>query len=347
MSSSRSMLELVGLLLHWLASLLNSRRRLQAENLLLRHQLNILRRRAPRSLWLRTVDRLAFVSLYRLCPAVVDAVAIVRPETVIRWHRRGFKAFWRWKSRSRGGRPAIPREVRDLIREMSRANCSWGAPRIHGELLKLGIEVAQSTIAKYMVRHPGRPGQSWATFLRNHADGMAAADLFVVPTVGFKLLYGLVILSHGRRRLLHQAATDHPTAEWVARQIVEAFPWDEAPQYLVRDRDAVYGEVVKRRLRGLGIRDRPVAPRSPWQNAFVERLIGSYDVSVLTTWSCLARHTFTGSCPRTPAITTRPVRTLLSGRMHRSAGPSTGLAGSLPSPWSAACTTDTLESNFR
>ena len=143
-----------------------------------------------------------------------------------------------------------------------------------------------------MVRHPGRPGQSWATFLRNHADGMAAADLFVVPTVGFKLLYGLVILSHGRRRLLHQA-TDHPTAEWVARQIVEAFPWDEAPQYLVRDRDAVYGEVVKRRLRGLGIRDRPVAPRSPWQNAFVERLIGSYDVSVLTTWSCLARHTFT------------------------------------------------------
>src|SRR6266478_2995015 len=158
---------------------------------------------------------------------------------------------------------------------MSRANWLWGAPRIHGELLKLGIEVAESAVAKYMVKHPRRPGQSWTTFLRNHADGIAAADLFVVPTIGFKLLYGLVILGHGRRRLIHYAVTAHPTAEWVARQIVEAFPWDEAPEYLVRDRDAVYGEVVKRRLRGLGIRDRPTAPHSPRQNAYVERLIGS------------------------------------------------------------------------
>ena len=151
----------------------------------------------------------------------------------------------------------------------------WGAPRIHGELLKLGIEVAQSTVAKYMVKRPRRPGQSWKTFLRNHADGIAAMDLFVVPTIGFKLLYGLLILGHGGRRLIHHAVTTHPSAEWVARQIVEAFPWDEAPVYLVRDRDAIYGKVVKRRLRGLGIRDRPIAPRSPWQNAYVERLIGS------------------------------------------------------------------------
>jgi transposase InsO family protein len=206
---------------------------------------------------------------------VVDAVAIIRPETLIRWHRRGFRAFWRWKSRSRGGRPAIPREVRELIREMSRVNWLWGAPRIHGELLKLGIEVAESTVAKYMVKRPRRPRQRWTTFLRNHANGIAAADLFVVPTIGFKLLYCLFILDHGRRKLVHHAVTAHPTAEWIAQQIVEAFPWDGAPEYFLRDHDAVYGEVVKRRLRGLGIRDRPIAPRSPWQNAYMERLIGS------------------------------------------------------------------------
>jgi transposase InsO family protein len=166
-------------------------------------------------------------------------------------------------------------EIRRVIRDMSLANPLWGAPRIHGELIKLGIEIAQSTVAKYMIKRPRRPGQSWTTFLRNHADGIAAADLFVVPTIGFKLLYGLVILDHGRRRLIHHAVTAHPTAEWIAQQIVEAFPWDQAPEYLLRDRDSVYGEVVKRRLRGLGIRDRPTAPRSPKQNAYVERLIGS------------------------------------------------------------------------
>jgi transposase InsO family protein len=158
---------------------------------------------------------------------------------------------------------------------MSRANWLWGAPRIHGELLKLGIEIAESTVAKYMVPGPRRPGQSWKTFLHNHAAGIVATDLFVVPTIGFKLLYCLVFLAHGRRKLVHHAVTAHPTAEWVARQMIEAFPWDTAPRYLVRDRDAVYGHVVRRRLRGLGIRDRPTAPRSPWQNAHVERLIGS------------------------------------------------------------------------
>src|SRR5215469_6898175 len=266
---------LLELLVHWLSSLVKSRRRLEAENLVLRHQVNILRRQVSGRLRLSNVDRLAFVWLYRLYPSLVDAVAIIRPETVIHWHRRGFRALWRWKSRSRGGRPAIPREIRDLIQEMSRANGLWGAPRIHGELLKLGIEVAQSTVAKYMIKRHGQPGQSWSTFLRNHAAGIAAVDMFVVPTIGFKLLYCLVFLRHGRRELVHHAVTAHPTAEWVAQQMSEAFPWDTAPRYLVRDRDAVYGRVVRRRLRGLGIRDRPTAPRSPWQNAHVERLIGS------------------------------------------------------------------------
>jgi transposase InsO family protein len=269
------MLEMVELLLHWLASLVKSRRRLEAENLVLRHQVNILRRCASRRLRLSSADRLTFVWLYRLCPSVADGVTIIRPETVIRWHRQGFRAFWRWKSRSRGGHPAILREIRDLIREMSRANWLWGAPRIHGELLKLGVEVAESTVAKYMVKRPRRPGQSWATFLRNHAAGIAATDLFVVPTIGFKLLYCLVVLAHGRRELVHHAVTAHPTAEWVARQMTEAFPWETAPRYVMRDRDAVYGRIVRRRLRALGIRDRPTAPRSPWQNAYVERLIGS------------------------------------------------------------------------
>jgi hypothetical protein len=180
------------LLLNGIAVRFKSRTRLEAEVLILRHQVNVLRRSAGRRARLTAWDRLVFVALYRLCPQVLDAVAIINPDTVIRWHRRGFKVFWRWKSRSRGGRPAIPKEIRELIREMSRANWLWGAPRIHGELLKLGVEVAESTVAKYMVKRPRRPGQSWTTFLRNHAAGIAATDLFVVPTIGFKLLYCLV-----------------------------------------------------------------------------------------------------------------------------------------------------------
>ena len=166
-------------------------------------------------------------------------------------------------------------EVRALIREISIANPIWGAPRIHGELLKIGIDVSQSTAAKYMVRG-GRPtSQGWLTFLRNHADGIAAIDLFVVPTIGFRLLFGLVILNHDRRKIVHVAATYHPTSEWIARQIVEAFPWETAPRYLLRDRDGAYGKIFRKRLSAMGIRDRPVAPRSPWQNAYVERVIGS------------------------------------------------------------------------
>jgi transposase InsO family protein len=264
-----------GILLNAIAIRFKSRVRLAAEVLMLRHQVNVLLRQSGRRPRLTGWDRLVFVLLYRLCPWVLNAVAMVKPATGIRWHRNGFRAYWHWKSRARGGRPEINAEIRDLIREMSRANRLWGAPRIHGELLKLGIEVAQSTVAKYMVRRHGPPSQSWRTFLRNHADGIAAVDLFVVPTIGFKLLYCLIVLGHGRRKLIHHAITAHPTAEWIVQQIVEAFSWDEAPRYLVRDRDAVYGQVVKRRLRGLGIRDRPIAPSSPWQNAYVERMIGS------------------------------------------------------------------------
>jgi transposase InsO family protein len=158
---------------------------------------------------------------------------------------------------------------------MSGENPMWGAPRIHGELLKLGFEVAQSTVAKYMVKRRGPPSQGWKTFLRNHADGIAAVDLFVVPTVGFRLLYGLVIVRVARRLLVWTGVTTNPTAEWIARQVTEAFPWNEAPRHLIRDRDAVYGSAFKRRISAMGIRDRPIAPRSPWQNPYAERLIGS------------------------------------------------------------------------
>jgi transposase InsO family protein len=192
----------------------------------------------------------------------------------VRWHRAGFRRYWRWKSRRLGGRPQIETKLRALIRRMSIESPLWGAPRIHGELLKLGFEVAQS-VAKYMVKRRGPPSQGWRTFLRNHAPDIAAMDLFVVPTIGFDLLYAFVIVRLERRDLISINVTANPTAEWVARQVTEAFPWDEAPHSLIRDGDRIYGRVVTRRLRAMGIRDKPAAPASPWQNGFAERLIGS------------------------------------------------------------------------
>jgi hypothetical protein len=188
-------------------------------------------RKMPKRVRLANSDRLLLVWLYRVCPSILSAIRIIRPESVIRWHRRGFRTYWRWKSSPGVGRPQIDGEIRDLIRQMSMANPLWGAPRIHGELLMLGIEIAQSTVAKYMLPRSRRPpSQSCKTFLRNHAAGIASIDLSVVPTAFFKLLYGLVILGHERRRLLVVEVTSHPRAEWIARQLTEAFPWDEAPR---------------------------------------------------------------------------------------------------------------------
>jgi transposase InsO family protein len=186
-----------------------------------------------------------------------------------------FAAIGVGKSRRRGGRSQIKSELRALIRQMSLENQLWGAPRIHGELLKLGFEVAQSSVAKYMVKRRGPPSQGWRTFLRNHAPDIAAMDLFVIPTIGFRLLYGFAIVRLDRRDLVWINVTTNPTAEWVARQITEAFPWDGAPRYMFRDRDRIFGTVVTRRLRTMGIRDKPIAPASPWQNGIAERLIGS------------------------------------------------------------------------
>ncbi len=269
------MIALLCFVLAVLTAPFKSKSRLEAENAALRHQLIVLRRKVPGRVQLTSNDRWFFIQLYRWFPSILQVLTIVQPETLVRWHRAGFRYYWRWKSRPRGGRPQIETDLRALIRRMSIDNPLWGAPRIHGELLKLGFEVAQSSVAKYMAKRRGSPSQGWRTFLRNRAPDIAAMDLFVVPAIGFDLLYAFVIVRLDRRDLVWINVTTNPTAEWIARQLTEAFPWNEAPLYLIRDRDRIYGTVITSRLRAMGIRDKPTAPASPCQNGFAERLIGS------------------------------------------------------------------------
>src|SRR6201989_2034246 len=298
------MIGLLCFVLAGLASPFKSKARLVTENAVLRHQLNVLRRRLHGRVRLTTHDRWCLIQLYRWFPSILQVLAVIKPETLVRWHRAGFRHYWRWKSRRRGGRPPIEAELSGLVRRMSVENPLWGAPRIHGELLKLGFQVAQSSVAKYMVKRRGPPSQGWRTFLHNHAPDIAAMDLFVVPTIGFDLLYAFVIVGLDRRDLVWINVTTHPTAEWGARQINEAFPWDMAPRYMIRDRDRIYGIVVTRRLRAMGIRDKPTAPASPWQNGFAERLIGTIrSVCVWTASLSLARCICVGSSNPTPTIT--------------------------------------------
>lgn len=249
---------------------------LQAEIIALRHQLLVLQRaNRGHRLRLHTSDRLLWVWLSRLWTGWRSALLIAKPETVIAWHRKGFRLYWRWKSRNRDGRPVVSGEVRDLIRKMSLANPLWGAPRIRGELLKLGIQVSQATVAKYMDHHRKPPSQTWRTFLANHTKGLVSTDFFVLPTITFKVLFVFVILAHDRRRPVHFAVTSHPTAEWTAQQLLEAFPWDSAPRYLLRDRDGTYGKRFCDMAKWMGVREVLTTPQSPWQNPYVERLIGS------------------------------------------------------------------------
>jgi len=253
-----------------------SRAELQVEILALRHQLTVLKRSPHARLRLNSAHRLFWVWLSRIWSQWRSALLIVKPETVIAWHRRGFRWYWRRKSRAaEPGRPAIDWEVRELIRTMSLANPLWGAPRIHGELLKLGIKRSQATLAKYMVGQRKAPYQTWRTFLNNHAKQLVSTDFFVVPTVTFRVLYVFVVLAHDRRRLLHFNVTAHPTSEWTAQPLVEAFPWASAPRDLLHDRDSIYEGAFRQRVRGMGVREVLTAPQSPWQNPYAERLIGS------------------------------------------------------------------------
>ena len=231
-----------------LAAPFKSKSRLEAENAVLRHQLIVLRRKVQGLVRLTNNDRWFLIQLYRWFPSILKVLTIIRPETLVRWHRAGFRCYWRWKSHPWGGRPLIDADLRTLIQRMSIENPLWGAPRIHGELLKLGFEIAQSSVAKYMIKRRGPPSQGWRTFLRNHVSDIAAMDLFVVPTIGFDVLYAFVIVRLCRRELVWINVTSHPTAEWIARQLTEAFPWNEAPRYLIRDRDRIYGALVTRRI---------------------------------------------------------------------------------------------------
>jgi transposase InsO family protein len=270
------MFRLFALVFGALGSYFRTRTTLQLEITALRHQINVLRRSQRGRVRLSEADRLFWTWLRRLWPGWRSALVIVKPETVIRWHRKGFRLFWTWKSRHRQpGRPELTKDTRDLIRRMSLANPLWGAPRIHGELLKLGIEVSQATVAKYMVHARKPPSQTWRAFLQNHASQLVSTDFFVVPTVTFRLLFVFVVLAHHRRRVIHFNVTAHPSSEWTARQIAEAFPWDSAPRYLLHDRDSIYGNSYHQAVREMGIDEVLTAPRSPWQSPFVERLIGS------------------------------------------------------------------------
>jgi putative transposase len=276
------MLENVRFIVAVVARRFRSRAVVELENLALRHQLRVLRRQRPGRPRLFAIDRLLWVWLYQLWPRCLDTMVLVKPATVVQWHRQGFRLFWRWRSRS--GRPSVDREVRDLIRLMNTANPLWGAPRIHGELLKLGIEISQATVAKYMVRRRGTPSPTWRSFLRNQAAGIAAIDMFVVASASFRLLYVMIILTHDRRRIVRFDVTRYPTAGWLARQVTDAFPWDTAPSYLLRDRDASYGQDFRKQVDAMGITEvAAIGQRSPqpgpWcmpiGGGFVERAAGA------------------------------------------------------------------------
>jgi putative transposase len=268
------MISVLRSLLLTVRTLARSRAALHLEILALRHQLDVLQRTRPQRVRLARTDRWLWVMLARVWAGWRTALVLVKPETVIAWHRQGFRLWWTWKSRRRLGRPTVPADIRTLIRTMAESNPRWGAPRIHGELLKLGLDVCQATVAKYMGRRRPPPSQTWRTFLSNHVGQIVAADFFVVPTVTFRLVFVLVLLAHDRRRIRHVAVTAHPTAAWTAQQLREAFPWDEAPRYLIHDRDHAF-DGLGATARAMGIEDVVTAPHAPWQNPFVERFVGS------------------------------------------------------------------------
>ena len=236
------------------SSVLKTRTALQLENVALRHQIGVLQRSAKKRPQLHAADRLLWVWLSRVWADWRSSLTIVKPETVISWQRNAFRLFWTWKVRhGKPGRPAIPHEIRDLIRHMSRENPGWGAPRIHGELLKLGINIGETSVSKYLVRNRKPPSQTWRTFLDNHLKSLVSVDFFTVPTIRLQVLYVFLVLAHERRRILHFAVTAHPTAEWTAQQLREAFPWDSAPRYLLRDRDRIFGHDFVEQVKAMGI----------------------------------------------------------------------------------------------
>jgi putative transposase len=248
---------------------------MQMELIALRHQIAVYTQSISRPK-LRPTDRLLWVWLSRLWSGWQQALAFVQPRTVLAWQKKRFRDHWgRLSQNGNPGRPAIAKEVQELIQDMWRSNPLWGSPRIVGELQKLGIHVAKSTVEKYRPKERQPPSPTWKAFLSNHVKDIMACDFFTVPTVAFRVLFVFIILAHERRRIVHFNVTEHPTAQWTAQQIVEAFPWDTAPRYLLRDRDSIYGAAFQQRVKHLGIEQVKIAPRSPWQNPYCERVIGS------------------------------------------------------------------------
>jgi transposase InsO family protein len=263
----------IQVLLASLFSSMKSQRGLALENLALRQQVIMLKRSVKRARP-TAMDRIFWIAFSRSVNNWRENLIALHPDTIVRWHRTGFRRYWAWKSR-RAGRPLVATELRSLIRRMQSENVTWGAPRIHGELLKLGYDVCEATVSNYMRRYRKPPSQSWRTFLADHREVIAAIDFFTVPSVTFDVLYVFVVIEHARRRVVHFNITAHPTAKWIAQQLTEAFPFESAPKYLIRDGDAKYGITVKRRISALGIKDTVTTPASPWENAYAERVIGS------------------------------------------------------------------------
>jgi putative transposase len=271
------MFRLLLIFVHGLVSLFMARGDLVLENLALRQQVAAMKERRPRPR-LSGADRLFWVLLRRLWSRWDHVLVLVEPATVVRWHRAGFRLWWRWKSRAmKPGRPRIERELRSLIRRMARENPTWGAPRIHAELSKLGFEVSERTVSRYLPRRPAPTDvvERWKAFLSNHRHDIAAMDLFTVPTASFGILYVFFVIHHARRRVLHFGLTGYPKSAWVIQQLREAFPHDEAPRFLVFDRDSTFSEAVMATIRSFGIEPKRTSFRSPWQNGIAERWVGS------------------------------------------------------------------------
>jgi putative transposase len=265
----------LSMLLAWLTVIGRTYASVRLENLALRHQVALYKQSMSRPK-LRPIDRLLWVWLSRLWPSWQTALEFVQPRTVLAWQKKRFRDYWRQLSqRSTPGRPAVSKEVRELIRDMWCSNPTWGSPRIVGELRKLGINVAKSTVEKYRPRIRKPPSPTWKAFLSNHVKDLVACDFFTVPTVQCRVLFVFILLAHERRRIVHVNITEHPTAQWTAQQIVDTFPWDTAPRYLLRDRDSIYGSLFQDRVDHMGIAEVKIAPRSPWQNPYCERVIGS------------------------------------------------------------------------
>ena len=265
----------IKLLLLTIRTMFKCRSGLVLENLALRQQLAVMRNSVKRPR-LHFRDRLFWVILSRIWKVWKSPLVVVKPATVIGWHRKGFRLFWKRKARRKGpGRPRVSKEIRDLVHKMAEANPSWGAPRIHGELKKLGIGVSERTVSNLMPHRTKPPSQTWRTFLKNHMDVTCAIDFFTVPTATFRILFVLVILEHSRRKVVHFNVTENPYAEWAAQQLNESFPWESAPRYLLRDRDRTFAPYFRRRVQGMGTKEVITARKSPWQNPYVERFIGS------------------------------------------------------------------------